>query len=84
MEVTIDIPDKDVQTRRSIHSRDEHRSISLHDGPSIAFTNNEVRLYDSDWDQFVSLSLPELVELLAAAYDVDNRDPPQPDQPQSE
>jgi hypothetical protein len=68
-EVTIKIPDKEaVERNPALHEGEEQRTISLQDGPAIAFTSDEVRIYDSEYDEFVPLSNSELVELLAAAY----------------
>jgi hypothetical protein len=72
-EVTIRIPEREPEERSpALHDREEHRSISLHDGPAIAFTTNETRIYDSNYDEFIPLSHRELVEILAAAYDIDD------------
>jgi len=75
-EVTIQIPDKEaVERKPALHEGEERRTISLRDGPAVAFTSNEVRIYDSEYDEFVPLENSELVELLAAAYglsDIEN------------
>lgn len=70
-EVTIQIPEKEREERQpALHEREEHRSVSIQDGPAIAFTNNETRIYDPEWEEFVPVSHQELIELLAAAYDI--------------
>jgi hypothetical protein len=67
--VTIQIPDKEtVERNPALHEGEERRAISLQDGPAVAFTSSEVRIYDSEYDEFVPLDNSELVELLAAAY----------------
>jgi len=68
-EVTIQIPDKEtVERNPALHEGEEQRTVSLQDGPAVAFTSDKVRIYDPEYDEFVPLDNSELVELLAAAY----------------
>lgn len=72
VEVTVKVPYKQVQERRpAIHHGEESRSVSLRDGPAIAFTRDGVRLYDSSWDTFREFSNRELIEILARVYNMD-------------
>lgn len=72
--VVLQVPEKEPEARRSFHDSEEGRVISLNGGPAVAFTNEETRIYDSDLNEFVSLSNRELVELLADAYDINSQD----------
>lgn len=67
---TLQIPEKEPETRKSFHDRDERRTISLPDGPTIAFAESVVRVYDENWNEFIPLTYRELVELLADAYNI--------------
>lgn len=68
--VTLQIPEKEPETRKSFHDRDERRTISIPDGPTIAFTESVVRVYDDGWNEFIPLTYRELAELLSDAYTV--------------
>lgn len=71
-EVTIEVPEKEPTARTAgPHNPDEHRTVSLKDGLSIAFADNEARVYDPNWDRFIQLSYEELITILGAAYESD-------------
>lgn len=73
VEVTVEVPYKQLQKRRpAIHEGEERRSVSLRDGPALAFTRDAVRLYDDLWDTFREFSNRELIEILARVYMMDD------------
>lgn len=68
-EVAVDVPAKERQERQPpLHGPEEHRSVSVQDGPAVAFTHDRVRVYDDSFDEFVELSNRELLEILARIY----------------
>lgn len=70
-EVTIAAPSKTVEEQKPHRTREETKSVSLPDGPSLAFTPGAVRLYDSSQNTYRELTNAELVEILANIYGVD-------------
>lgn len=68
-EVAVSVPEKERQVRQPpLHGPEEHRSVSLQNGPVIAFTNDAVRVYDNSFEEFVELSDHELLAILARIY----------------
>lgn len=70
-EQTITVPTKATRERRRADEMNENKMVCLPDGPSLAFTDSGVRIYDSDMEEYRQLTNAELAELLADIYRVE-------------